>query len=153
MAADNTKILSAEQEAQLLQPIDEYVGGIQAKINDLRADGTDKVIEIQNSLDNLKRDRIYSQQEKTERAAQLNKELSKAKAVEEKNKGEIAKLIADAEGYLKEHFNTDYYQAVKASCREEKILAEETYCAAGAELNKAHQETVAKHTYSHEIKH
>ena len=53
MVADNTKILTAEQEAKLLQPIDEYVGGIQAKINALRADGTDKVIEILNTIDGL----------------------------------------------------------------------------------------------------
>ena len=51
MVAENTKILTAEREAQLRQPIDEYVGAIQAKINDLRADGTDKVVDIQNTLD------------------------------------------------------------------------------------------------------
>ena len=64
MATENTKILTAEQEEQLRQPIDEYVGGIQQKINALREDGTDKVIDIQSSIDNLKRDRIYTQQEK-----------------------------------------------------------------------------------------
>ena len=31
MATENTKILTAEQEAQLRQPIDEYVGKIQTK--------------------------------------------------------------------------------------------------------------------------
>ena len=31
--AENTKILSAEQESQLRAPIDEYVGAIQEKIN------------------------------------------------------------------------------------------------------------------------
>ena len=36
MVAEN-KILTAEQEAQLRQPIDETVGAIQAKINELRA--------------------------------------------------------------------------------------------------------------------
>ena len=60
MAAEITKILTAEQEAQLLQPIDEYVGAIQEKINALRLNGTDKVLDIQNSLENLKRDRIYT---------------------------------------------------------------------------------------------
>ena len=61
MVAEN-KILTADQEAQLRQPIDETVGAIQAKINELRADGTDKVIDIQNSLDSLKRDKIYTAQ-------------------------------------------------------------------------------------------
>ena len=51
MVAENTKILTAEQEAQLLQPIDEYVGAIQKKIDALRAEGTDKIIEIQDTID------------------------------------------------------------------------------------------------------
>ena len=128
--ADTTKIMTAEQEAKLRKPIDEYVGGIQAKIDALRKDGTDRVVDIQSSLDSLKRDRIYTAQEKETRSVQLKKELEQAKAVEAKNKDEISKLIADAEGYLKAHFDTDYYQAVKASCVEEKAAAQEKYQAA-----------------------
>ena len=109
--AENTKILTAEQESQLRAPIDEYVGAIQEKINALRADGTDKVIDLHNSIDGLKRDKIYTQEEKAAKLAQYQKELEQAKAVEAKNKDEIAKLIADAEGYLKEHFGA-YYAAV-----------------------------------------
>ena len=69
--ADQTKILTAERESELRKPIDDYVGGIQEKINDLRKDGTDRVIEIQSALDSLKRDRIYTAQEKE--ARQLGK--------------------------------------------------------------------------------
>ena len=101
MAAEITKILTAEQEAQLLQPIDEYVGAIQEKINALRLNGTDKVLDIQNSLENLKRDRIYTADEKQKRAAELKQELAKAKEVEAKNKAEVSELIAEAESYLK----------------------------------------------------
>ena len=36
----NSKILTAEQERALRQPIDEYVGGIQKEIDALRKDGT-----------------------------------------------------------------------------------------------------------------
>ena len=64
MVANNSKILTAEQEEKLRQPIYEYVGKIQAQIDALRADGTDKVIDIQNSIDSLKRDKIYTAQEK-----------------------------------------------------------------------------------------
>ena len=60
--AENTKILTAEQESQLRAPIDECVGAIQEKINALRADGTDKVIDLHNSIDGLKRDKIYTQE-------------------------------------------------------------------------------------------
>ena len=152
MVTENTKILTAEQEAELLQPIDEYVGGIQAKINDLRADGTDRVVEIQSGLDNLKRDRIYTQEEKAARSAQLAKELEQAKAVESQNKDEVSKLIAQAEQYLKEHYNTDYYQAVVASCKEEKVAAQAKYRQAVEDLQKEHQATVAKLTDAQEIK-
>lgn len=152
MVAENTKILTAEQEANLLQPIDEYVGGIQAKIDALRVDGTDRVIEIQNSIDNLKRDRIYTAQEKASKLETYKKDLEAAKAVEAKNKEEVSKLIAQAESYLKEHYNTDYYQAVLESCKEEKKLALEKYTASVAQLNKEHQETVSKLSDQHEIK-
>lgn len=46
--------------------------------------------------------------------------MAAAKAVEEKNKGQINKLIADAEAYLKAHYDSDYYQAVVASCKQER---------------------------------
>ncbi len=150
--ADNTKILTPEREAQLRQPIDDYVGGIQAKIDALRKDGTDKVLDIQSALENLKRDRIYTAQEKADKAAALKKELERAKAVEAQNKDQIAKLIADAEGYLKAHYDPDYYQAVKASCQAEAVQAKENYRAALAQLEKTHQETVSKLTDPHEVK-
>lgn len=152
MATVKTNILTAEQELQLRQPIDDYVGGIQAKIDDLRKDGTDQVIDLQNSLDNLKRDRIYTQQEKEARAAQIKTELEKAKAVENQNKAEVSKLIADAESYLKAHYDSDYYQAVIASCRDEKVAAQAKYQQAVADLNKEHQATLAKLSDQHEIK-
>ena len=152
MAPVKTNILTAEQEDKLRQSIDEYVGSIQAKIDALRADGTDKVLEIQANLDSLKRDRIYTQQEKDSIAEGWRKELEKAKAVEAKNKAEISKLIADAETYLKAHFNQDYFQYVAASCKEEKSFAQEKYRATVAELNQEHQKALSKLTDAHEIK-
>ena len=149
--ADRTKILSAEQESKLRQPIDEYVGGIQEKIDALRKDGTDRVIDIQSSLDSLKRDRIYTAQEKEARRAQLQTELEQAKKVEAQHKDEVGKLIADAENYLKTNYDT-YDQPVLASCAQEKALAQEKYQAAVAQLNKAHQEAMAKLSDSKEIK-
>ena len=79
------KILTAEQESKLRKPIDDYVGGILEQINALRKNGTDRVIEIQSALDSLKRDRIYTAQEKEAKRAQLQKELELAKTVETKN--------------------------------------------------------------------
>ena len=151
MATENTKILTAEQEQQLRQPIDEYVGGIQAKIDALRKDGTDQVVEIQSSMDSLKRDRIYTQQEKEAKLAQYKADLEKAKAVESQNKAEVDKLIAEAESYLNSHFG-EYYQVVVESGKAEKVQAQEKYQAAVAQLNKEHQETMAKLSDQQEIK-
>lgn len=152
MASVKTNVLTAEQEMELRQSIDEYVGSIQKKIDALRVDGTDKVIKIQGDLDSLKRDRIYTQEEKNRIAAQKKVELKKAKDVEAKNKAEISKLIADAEAYLNAHFNKEYYQAVVESCQKEKVLAQEKYRANVAQLKQEHAQTLSKLSDPHEIK-
>ncbi len=137
MANANSKILTAEQELKLRKPIDEYVGKIQKQIDSLRADGTDKVVSIQNQMDGIRRDKSLTKGEKENRLSDAGKELEKAKAVEAKNKDEIAKLIADAEAYIKAHFDAEYYQPVKVSCAQEKVQAQEKYNARVAELEKA----------------
>lgn len=152
MAVENSKILTAEQEMKLRQPIEDYVGKIQEKIDSLRADGTDKVLYLQNDMDVVKKDRIFTKEEKDAKIAQLKAELEKAKAVEAKNKDEISKLIADAEAYLKEHFVKDYYQHVVESCKLEKVQAQEKYRRRVAELEKQHQENLSKITDHQEIK-
>ena len=38
----NDRILTAEQEMKLRQPIDDYIGKIQEQIDGLRKDGTDQ---------------------------------------------------------------------------------------------------------------
>ena len=152
MAAGNEKILTAEQEMELRRPIDEYVGGIQDKINALRVDGTDKVVSIQNKIDSLKRDKSRSKAENEAAIAKLQGDLSKAKEVEAKNKDEIAKLIADAESYLKAHFDKEYYQPVVESGKYEKEAARAAYQEKVAELNKEHQAAVAKLSDHREIK-
>lgn len=148
----NSTILTADREADLRKPIDEYVGNIQAQIDALRVDGTDKVVNIQNDLENLKRDRIYTPEEKASRESKMKADLEAAKAVEAKNKDQIAKLIADAETYLKQHYDSEYYQHVVASCKQEKAAALAKYQAAVAQLEKEHQATVAKLTDQQEIK-
>lgn len=148
----NSTILTADREADLRKPIDEYIGKIQAQIDALRVDGTDKVVNIQNELDNLKRDRIYTAEEKASRESKLKAALETAKAVEAKNKDQISKLIADGESYLKQHYDSEYYQHVVASCKQEKAVALAKYQSAVAQLEKEHQATVAKLTDQQEIK-
>ena len=145
-------ILSTEREVELRKPIDDYVGKIQAQIDELRHDGTEKVVNLQNDLDNLKRDRIYTAEEKAARQAQLKKQLEEAKAVEAKNKPQVDKLIADAEAYLKAHYKTDYFDHVVASCQQEKAAAQQKYQETVAKLEKEHQATIAKLSDAKEIK-
>ena len=152
MANENSKILTAEQEKQLRQPIEDYVGKIQAKIDALRADGTDKVISLQNRIDGAKRDKALDKEERETRIAKAKTELEKAQAVEAKNKNEISKLISEAEDYIKAHFDKEYYQPVKESCNLEKVAAKEKYQRKVAELEKEHQANLAKISNQQEIK-
>ena len=152
MANGNSMILTAEQEMELRRPIEDYVGVIQAKIDSLRADGTDRVLSLQNHIDRVKRDRSLTKQEKEAQIVADQAELEKAKAVEAQNKDEISNLISDAEAYLKEHFNKDYYQAVKESCGREKEAAKEKYNNRVAQLGQEHQTAVSKLSDHQEIK-
>lgn len=148
----NGKILTADQEMQLRRPIDDYVGKIQTKIDSLREEGTDRVVALQNTIDNVKRDRTLTKGEKENRISALKAELEKARAVENQHKGEISKLISDAEAYIKAHFDQEYYQPVKASGEAEKIAAKEKYQKKLADLEKEHQQTMSKLSDHQEIK-
>ena len=57
-------ILTPEAEQALRKPIDDYVGGIQAKVDALRADGTTKVVALQGSIEDTKRDKILTKGER-----------------------------------------------------------------------------------------
>ena len=152
MANGNSTILTSEQEEKLRKPIDEHIGAIQQKIDALRADGTNRVISIQNQIERIKRERSCTKEEKDRRIAQERAALEKAKAVEAKNQGEVSRLIAEAEAYLKAHYDRDYYQPVRESCKREKVLAQEKYHRRVAELEKQHQEIAAKLSDHQEIK-
>lgn len=152
MTKGNDKILTAEQEQQLRQPIEDYVGKIQEQIDELRVDGTNKVVALQNGIDALKRDRSIQKEEKENRINEYKAELEKAKTVEANNKDKVSKLIDDAIAYLKAHFDKDYYQLLKESCEQEKVLAKEIYNKKINELETEHKETLAKLSNHQEIK-
>ena len=148
----NGEILTAEQERQLRQPIDEYVGKIQKEIDELREHGTAEVIEYQNLIESVKRDKTLSKGEKEYEIKEFEAKLNQAKAVEAQNKDKVAKLIADAEGYLKENFEKLYYNAVKESCEVEKAKALEDHKQRLAQLEKEHKEALAGMSDQVEIK-
>lgn len=152
MANRNSKILTAEQEIKLRQPIEDYIEKIQKKIDGLRLDGTDKVLAIQNEMDGIKKDHILTKSEKEAALAEKKAKLEKAKEIEAKNKDEISKLITDAENYLKAHFDQEYYQPVRESCSLEKEAVKERYRKKLATLKQEHAATVAKLSDHQEIK-
>ena len=148
----NSKILTAEQEKKLRQPIDEYVGNIQKEIDKLRENGTTKVVEYQSLIEMVKRDKTLSKGEKESEIAAYQKELEKAKRVEAQNKDKIAGLISEAETYIKNNFELKYYNAVKQSCAAEKEQALENHKKRMAELDKKHKEVLAGTSDKTEIK-
>lgn len=150
--ADKNMILSADAEEKLLKPIDEYVGKIQAQIDELRVDGSDKVRSLKNHIAIAKEDKNLSKEEKDSMIAKDKAALEKAKAVEAANKDKVAKLIADAEGYLKEHYDSEYYSKVVASCEAEKAAENESYERVKATLKTEHEQTLAKLSDPEEIK-
>ena len=150
--ADKNMILSADAEEKLLKPIDEYVGKIQAQIDELRVDGSDKVRSLKNHIAIAKEDKNLSKEEKDSIIEKDKAALEKAKAVEAANKDKVAKLIADAEGYLKEHYDSEYYSKVVASCEAEKTAENESYERVKATLKTEHEQTLAKLSDPEEIK-
>ena len=150
--ADKNMILSADAEEKLLKPIDEYVGKIQAQIDELRVDGSDKVRSLKNHIAIAKEDKNLSKEEKDSIIAKDKAALEKAKAVEAANKDKVAKLIADAEGYLKEHYDSEYYSKVVASCEAEKAAENESYERVKATLKTEHEQVLAKLSDPEEIK-
>ena len=77
MAKGNNETLTAEQEMQLRKPIEDYVGEIQKKIDSLRADGTNRVVALQNSIDASKRDRSLTKEERADRIAASSAQMEK----------------------------------------------------------------------------
>ena len=69
MANQGDKVLTVEEEQALLRPIDERVSAIQAKIDELRRDGTDRVVKLQGDIDATKRDRILTKEEREQAIA------------------------------------------------------------------------------------
>ena len=150
--AEKSIIISAEEEAILLKPIDEYVGKIQEQIDALRVEGSDKVNSLKNQIAIAKENKNLTKEEQNKIIGECKKNLEKAKATEDANKQQIAKLIADAEGYLKENFEKLYYNAVKESCEAEKAKALEDHKQRLAQLEKEHKEALAGMSDQVEIK-
>ena len=150
--ADNNRILSAEDEAKLLQPIDEYIEKIQEQIDALRVDGSDKVNSLKNQIAVAKENKNLSKEQQGKIIEECKKELEKAKSVESENKQQISKLITDAEKYLSEHYKKEYYDVVVQSCKAEKQAENNHYEKLKAEIQTEHKEKISSLKDAEEIK-
>lgn len=147
-----TNILSHDEELALRKPIEDYVGKIQAEIDELREEGTNKVLEYSEEIEVLKRDKIYTKSEKEAHISELNGKLQKAKEIEAKNKQPINDKIAVAEKYLKDHYQTDYYNKVVESNKYEVQKAKADYDKKLKELEKEHKDILSGLSDKEEIK-
>ena len=150
--AENSIIISAEEEAKLLKPIDEYVEKIQKKIDALRVDGSDKVNDLKNQIAIAKENKNLSKAQRDKIIENSKKELENAKKVEADNKEEIKKLIAEAEDYLAKHYKKDYYDVVNNSCKAAKAEENSRYEKVKADLKSEHQKKIASLKDAEEIK-
>ena len=150
--AENSVIISAEEEAKLLKPIDEYVEKIQKKIDALRVDGSDKVNDLKNQIAIAKENKNLSKAQRDKIIENSKKELENAKKVEANNKEEIKKLIAEAEDYLAKHYKKDYYDVVNNSCKAAKAEENSRYEKVKADLKSEHQKKIASLKDAEEIR-
>ena len=150
--AENSVIISAEEEAKLLKTINEYVEKIQKKIDMLRVDGSDKVNDLKNQIAIAKENKNLSKVQRDKIIANSKKELESAKRVEAANKEEIKKLIAEAEDYLAKHYKKDYYDVVNNSCKAAKAEENNRYEKIKADLKSEHQKKIASLKDAEEIR-
>ena len=150
--AENSVIISAEEEAKLLKPIDEYVEKVQKKIDALRVDGSDKVNDLKNQIAIAKENKNLSKIQRDKIIENSKKELESAKKVETANKEEIKKLIAEAEDYLAKHYKKDYYDVVNNSCKAAKAEENSRYEKVKADLKSEHQKKIASLKDAEDIK-
>ena len=150
--AENSVIISAEEEAKLLKPIDEYVEKIQKKIDALRVDGSDKVNDLKNQIAIAKENKNLSKIQRDKIIENSKKELESAKKVETANKEEIKKLVAEAEDYLAKHYKKDYYDVVNNSCKAAKAEENNRYEKIKADLKSEHQKKIASLKDAEEIR-
>ena len=148
----NGTVLTVEDEAKLLKPIDDRLADIQAKIDALRVDGTNKVVSLQSSIDATKTDKLLSKGEQESLISGYKAEMEKAKKVESSNKDQVDKLIAEGESYLKDNYESKFLSRVKASCVAEREVAKANYAKRLAELEREHQKSIAGVSDEVEIK-
>ena len=149
---DNNKILTDQQEEELRAPIAEKIGAIQKQIDDLRKDGSLKIQTLSNRLAAVRSSRTLAGDDRKKQIADLESQLAAAKEVEKNNSAKVNALIKEAEDYLKQNYNNQYFSKVSASCDAANSQAEAKYNAKLAELKAEYEKTIAGITDQKELK-
>ena len=89
--AEKSIIISAEEEAILLKPIDEYVGKIQEQIDALRVEGSDKVNSLKNQIAIAKENKNLTKEELNKKIEVVEKELRSCTWRELETNGKFSK--------------------------------------------------------------
>ena len=145
-------ILSAQEEQELLRPIDEYIGKIQEQINALRKDGTDQVIALNNHIAVVRENANLTRDQKQKIIFENKKTLAQAKEIEKQKKPEVDKLINQAVSYLDAHYDQEYYSRVKASCEAEVVAEKDRHEKELAELKAQHEKNFMASKKAEDVK-
>ena len=76
------RILTAEQEAALLEPITQHLAEIQKKIDALRLDGEEKIVTLKNKIQLAKENKALTSGERSNIINEANAAIAEAKKVE-----------------------------------------------------------------------
>ena len=110
-------ILSVDEETKLLQPIDSYVNEIRRRSTPWRR-RYHGVVDLQSSIYAAKEPiACLPKQSEMRPSMALRLRWSRPRRSRLRTRVQIDKLIADAENYLKAHYETEYLAPVKASRR------------------------------------
>ncbi|XCB30624.1 galactoside ABC transporter permease [Arcanobacterium hippocoleae] len=141
--ANASGILTYEEEEKLLAPIDAHVSEIQRKVDALRAQGTYKIQTLRNHIKLISEDKHLTKEERTAQINADKAELAEAKKIEAQNRPEVQKLVGEAEAYLEQNYNQQYYKPVEESVKAEQVQAKLDYEQRLVELKQEHEKSLA----------
>ena len=138
------KELTAKEKADLLKPIDEYVKNIQKKIDALRVDGENKVTSLKEEIATFKHDKELTPDERDNLIVKDLELLEQAKLVKAENAQEIKELIVEAEMYLNENYDIEYFSHIANNCALLKAKENQSYALQMAQIKEEHLNAVSR---------
>lgn len=142
----NAKALTEKEKEALLKPIDDYVKKIQKQIDSLRAEGENKLISLKEEISNFKHDKELTPEEREDLIARDIILAEKAKEVKKENAQQVKDLILEAEMYLKDNYNIEYYDHIAENCALLKAKEMESYALQMTQIKEEHLNEVARIT-------